>query len=90
MKKKILATILSIGLVLGMCSCGNQDMLDTTYTFDRAIIKLPNGEIVEGRVESWTDMYDYPTQMQIKIDGVTYLTDISNVVLITEQEGFVC
>ena len=84
MKKKILATILGIGLVLGMCSCGNQDMLDTTYTFDKAIIKLPNGEIIEGRVQSWTDMYDYPTQMQIKIDGVTYLTDINNVVLIAE------
>ena len=29
-------------------------------------------------------MSDYPTQMQIKIDGVTYLTDINNVVLIAE------
>ena len=84
MKKKILATILGIGLILGMCSCGNQDMFDTTYTFNKAIIKLPNGEIVEGKVESWTDMSDYQTQMQIKIDGVTYLTDINNVVLIAE------
>lgn len=84
MKKKILAIILGIGLVLGMCSCGNQDIFDTTYTFDKAIIKLPNGEIIEGEVENWTDMSSYPTQMQIKIDGVTYLTDVSNVVLIAE------
>lgn len=84
MKKKFLAIVLGIGLVLGMCSCGNQDMFDTTYTFDKAIIKLPNGEIIEGEVENWTDMSSYPTQMQIKIDGVTYLTDVSNVVLIAE------
>lgn len=84
MKKKILATILGIGLILGICSCGNKDMLDTAYDFDKAIIKLPNGEIVEGEVENWTDTSKYPTQMQIKINGVTYLTDVSNVILIAE------
>lgn len=84
MKKKILVTILGIGLILGISGCSNKDMFDTTYNFNRAIIKLPNGEIIEGKIENWTDMSRYPTQIQIKIDGVTYLTDIKNVVLIDE------
>ena len=84
MKKKILATILGIGLVLGMCSCGNQTLIDTTYRFDKVILTLPNGESFEGKVESWTDFGENGEQIQVTLNGVTYLTDINNVVLIAE------
>jgi ribosomal protein S1 len=57
--------------------------MDLTYYYDRAIIYLPNGEIVEGKVTSWTDFKD-GDQIQVKIDGKTYLVHSSNVVLISE------
>lgn len=61
----------------------NKSIVDMTYSFERAIIQLPDGEIVEGRVSSWTDFED-GDQIQLRIGDKTYLTHISNVVLISE------
>lgn len=84
MKKHIaiaLAVVLLVGiLVLAGC---NKQLVDLTYSYEYAIIALPNGEIVEGKVSSWTDFED-GDQLQIKIDGKTYLVHSSNVVLISD------
>ena len=92
MKKSIFEAfllIIVIVAVLFICvtlltSC-NQQVADTTYKFDRAIIYLPNGEIVEGEVDSWCD-YEDSDQIQVTIDGTTYYCHHSNVVLIKEAE----
>ena len=47
---------------------------------------LPNGDIVEGAVESWRD-YDDGDQLQITVDGVTYLLHAANVALMTEEKS---
>lgn len=80
--KKILAIMLATIMMLSLVGCGNQQIFDATYTFDYAIIELPNGEIIEGEVDSWND-YD-GEQLQIVIDGVTYLTHSENVVMIAK------
>lgn len=72
--------ILFIYMLLSGC---NKQMIDTTYKFDRAIIELRNGTIVEGKVQSWTDFED-SDQIQVKIDGVTYLVHSSNIDLIAD------
>jgi len=54
-----------------------------TYNFNRAIIVLDDGTKIEGEVQSWRD-YDDSDQLQIKIDGKTYLTAAENVLLIAE------
>ena len=77
-KRLVLALILVVSLLL-FTGC-NRSVFDTTYSFDYAIIGLPDGEFVEGTVQSWLDFED-GDQIQIKIDGVTYLTHITNVVL---------
>lgn len=59
--------------------CGNKQYFDFNYEFNYAIIKLPDGTIVEGRVETWRD-YDDET-LQIRINGVTYLVHSVNCVL---------
>ena len=61
----------------------NYDWFDTTYAFDRAIVRLPDGEIIAGAVDSWKD-YENSDQIQVKIDGVTYLVHSNNVALIAE------
>lgn len=81
MKKKLLLTATLIMTLL--VGCGNQQVFDTTYTFNRAIIALPNGEVVEGRVDSWTDFED-GDQIQVKINGTTYLCHMENLTLISE------
>ena len=77
----ILALVLVAGLVL-LAGC-NKQMVDLTYSYIRAILSLPNGEVVEGKVSSWTDFED-GDQIQVKIDGKTYLVHSSNIVLISD------
>ena len=91
MKKK-LTTILVIVLVLAiLIGAGyilteyiyNRTIIDLTYAYDRAIIELPNGQIVEGKVESWTDYTD-SDQIQVKVNGKIYLVHSNNVALIKD------
>ena len=77
--KKFFAIILII-ICLFMSGC-NKQVFDTMYAFDRAILVLPNGEVIDGKVQSWTDFED-GDQIQVKIDGRQYLVHSSNVVLI--------
>lgn len=83
MKKRV-ALIIFLAIILISCTgCYNKQFIDMTYHYDWAIIYLPNGEIVEGRVNSWRDFEDGDS-IQIKIDGKTYLTHICNVCLIDD------
>lgn len=76
--------IVSIALVaMALVACGNKDWVDTVYTYEKAIIELPDGSIVEGEVDSWTDYAD-ADQLQIEIDGVIYLVHASKATLIQE------
>lgn len=84
MKKGITLLLVIIAVLSGCLLSGcNKQMVDLTYSYEHAIIALPNGEIVEGRVSSWTDFED-GDQLQVRIDGKTYLVHSSNVVLISD------
>ena len=78
----LLVAVISLGLALISVGC-NKQMVDLTYSYEYAIIGLPNGEVVEGKVSSWTD-FDDGDQIQVKIDGKTYLVHSSNIVLISD------
>ena len=80
MKRKICAGLVAIGLLVGLTGC-NKQLVDLTYAYDYAIISLPNGEVVEGKVQSWADFED-GDQIQVKIDGVTYLVHSNSAALI--------
>lgn len=83
MKKKVVAVVLAVMTCVSITACGNKQFLDTTYTFNKAVLSLPNGEVVEGKVTSWKD-YEDGDQIQVKIDGTTYLVHSSNIVLIAD------
>lgn len=83
MKKIVILAALLVLILISCTGCYNKQLFDTTYHYDRAIVYLPNGEIVEGRVSSWTD-FDDGDSIQVKIDGKMYLTHISNVCLIDD------
>ena len=80
--KKLTVIASMLILVLTLTGC-NKQMVDLTYSYERAILSLPNGEVIEGKVSSWTDFED-GDQIQVRIDGKTYLVHSSNIVLISD------
>lgn len=85
--KKIICVvlILSLALALTACQVGNRQVgWDTTQTFTHAILELGNGEIVEGTVTSWRD-FDDSDVVQFTMNGITYLTHYSKVILCTKK-----
>ena len=82
--KKIISLSVLLALCVGLTGCGNYQFIDTTYHFNKAIIKLQNGEVVEVEIQSWKD-YEDGEQLQVtSIDGTTYLTSSYNCTLIEE------
>lgn len=84
----VIAMILLIvlGVAVGFSifrSFNNKQLFDMTWSYEYAIVHMPDGKVIEGHVDSWTDFED-GDQIQIKIDGVTYLTHSMNVVLLSE------
>lgn len=81
--KFILAVILAI--LLGYAII-NDIIIDRTTAhindFHTAIIKLPNDKVIEGEIKSYIN-YKKSDQIQITFEnGITYLIDSDNVVLI--------
>lgn len=69
-------------LLCAGCSVGNRQIgFDMKQSFDEAIIFTPTNEVVSGDIESWRD-FDKSDTIQITINGITYLTHYSNVILI--------
>lgn len=83
MKKIIAFVALAIVLSGVLTGCGNKDMWDTVRTFDEAILRLADDTIVRGKVQSWTD-YEDGDQIQVKIDGVTYLVHSTDCTLMAK------
>lgn len=77
----VLLTLVVIPIMM-LTGC-NMALVDTTWSFEEAVIFLPDGEKIEGRVTSWTD-YDGSDMIQVTISGKTYLTHSSNVILISK------
>ena len=76
--KKIIISALLVGTLL-ISGC-NKQILDFNYKYNYAYIQLQNGEVIEGRVETWQDYEG--EQLQVKINGITYLTNSYNCTLI--------
>ena len=78
MRKIFMAGISAAASVLLLAGC-NKQMIDLTYEYSQAQIKMPDGTVIEGKVDSWNDYEG--DQLQVKINGTTYLVHSSNVIL---------
>ena len=83
MRKRLLLLAAALCAIVSLAACGNKQLFDTTYTFNRAILSLPDGTVITGTVESWTDFAD-GDQIQVVIDGTTYLVHSSAIALISD------
>ena len=80
--KKIVLSLLVVMLLLTVTGCGNKDMWDTNYTFDRAICNI-GGEYEEIKIRQWSD-YDGEQIQIIATDGKIYLVSTNNCTLIRD------
>lgn len=82
MKKIFILLILVIGLI-SLTGC-NKDLIDTVFTFDSAIIEMPDNTAIKVKVKKWND-YENSDQIQITdTNGTIYLVHSSKVVLIND------
>ena len=81
--KNILLCLFTAALLTG---CGNSTIIDTNYTYDKAIIKMPDGTTKEFEIVRWAD-YEDGDQIQITdTKGNIFLVHSMNCVLINEGE----
>lgn len=81
MKKKSAFIVLIALCILAGC---NRQMIDTTWKYEQVIIRLPDGTLISGQVQSWNDYKD-GDQIQVSVDGKTYLIHSSQVALISGE-----
>lgn len=81
-----------IGVTMTFTGCGastptegGRQLYDGARVFDRMVGVLPDGTVIKGEVDSWLD-FDDCDQIQVTVNGDTYLFHSSNVVLIKERD----
>lgn len=79
----IFAGLMLLSVLCLFTGCGNRDYIDTNRTYDRAIIEMPGGEVMEVNVRQWRD-YDGEQFQIIATDGTVYLVNSVNCVLIRD------
>ena len=80
-----IALAVSLMMLLNMRLAGHERIVvifDSAQSYDYAYISLPNGSMVEGRVEYWCS-YD-GDMLIVTVDGKTYLTHAANIALVAE------
>lgn len=75
----VLACLMMFALILMLAGC-NYQPIDVKYNFDKAMIQLPDGSVISGKLDSWRDFED-GDQLQVKIEGSTYLVHSVNCAL---------
>lgn len=78
MRRIFMVGVSAVASILLMAGC-NKQVIDLAYEYSQAQIKMPDGTVIEGKVDSWNDYEG--DQLQVKINGTTYLVHSSNVVL---------
>lgn len=89
MVKRIIAILIAVLIILPiivlcLTGCGNYAEVDTVRTYDRALVEMPGGEVMEIEVKSWRD-YDGEQIQIVATDGTVYLVSSFNCVLIRDK-----
>ena len=52
------AILLVVAMMLMFLTGCNRQVIDTTFSYDNAILALPDGSVISGKIESWKDYDD--------------------------------
>ena len=80
MNKRLGLAAIGMGFLLALGGCGNQSLLGSNETYSYAQIKTPDGEVIQGKVESWSSANGTTVQLVME-DGNVYYVSSMNVTL---------
>lgn len=75
----VILLIASLGVGIFFPFNGNRTLIDTKFYYDYAIIRLADGSVIEGKVDTWLDYEG--EQIQVTINGETWLVHSANLSL---------
>ena len=75
--------VLFMMIVAFLAGCGNRQYVDMVRTYDKAIVEMPGGEVLEIELRSWRD-YDGEQIQLVATDGTVYLVSSFNCVLVRD------
>ena len=82
-ENKMKKIFIAVCIVLGLSGCGNMDMFDTNFTFNKAYVHWPDGTMKVIDIKQWSDYAGEQIQI-IGKDGNIYLVNSVNSVLVRE------
>jgi len=84
--RKVIAAILVLLVALALIGCNysGYDFYDTHYHFNRAMISMPDGTILNVQIAKWSDAEGEQLTITAK-DGTRYLVSSYNCVLIEDN-----
>ena len=65
--------------------CGNMSILDLHWTFDEAIVKMPDGKCERIKLVGWHD-FEQSDMIQIETEEQVFCTHSANVILIKNKK----
>lgn len=71
--------IIGTGMFFAFTFNGNRTIIDTKFYYDYAIVRLADGSVIEGKVDTWLDYEG--EQIQVTINGETWLVHSANLSL---------
>ena len=83
--RKLLVTLVTPLIMFILTSC-NHGIIDTKYQYNYAIMILPNGTIIEGKIIRYND-YEGEQLQLVSEDGNIYLVNSSYTTLISISYG---
>ena len=84
--KKIIIAIAITGLLLSGCQFYNKAIIDTSYRFNYAMIKLPDGKTIKTKITKWNDGGENDIGwIQVWTEDNYYYTALENVVLSNKE-----
>ena len=82
--RKLFVVLVTL-LIMGILTSCNYAVIDTKFQYDYAIIRLPNGSVIEGKIVKWNDYEGEQIQLVLE-DGNTYLVNSFYTTLISYGE----
>lgn len=85
--KKIISILILVAIIICLAGCNYEsyDWVDTNYHFNKAMIKMPDGEVITVEIAKWADAADGEQITITTKDGKRYLVSSVNCILVEEN-----